>query len=115
MNLSSSSLLPASAAKGKVQQTKAKAPKKKEEREKRNKGRAQGGEEQKEDNDDSSSTTTENSNPDIMEDNKGKKKYDTPEAHSKSKNKKPAAITKEKSQMDAKSRWGLVYFYLTLN
>uniref|UniRef100_A0A8C7NWA1 Transmembrane protein 131-like N-terminal domain-containing protein n=1 Tax=Oncorhynchus mykiss TaxID=8022 RepID=A0A8C7NWA1_ONCMY len=75
--------------KGKVQQTKAKAPKKKEEREKRNKGRAQGGEEQKEDNDDSSSTTTENSNPDIMEDNKGKKKYDTPEAHSKSKNKKP--------------------------
>uniref|UniRef100_A0A8C7VD73 Transmembrane protein 131 n=1 Tax=Oncorhynchus mykiss TaxID=8022 RepID=A0A8C7VD73_ONCMY len=90
----------ASAAKGKVQQTKAKAPKKKEEREKRNKGRAQGGEEQKEDNDDSSSTTTENSNPDIMEDNKGKKKYDTPEAHSKSKNKKPAAITKEKSQMD---------------
>uniref|UniRef100_A0A8C7NXY7 Transmembrane protein 131 n=1 Tax=Oncorhynchus mykiss TaxID=8022 RepID=A0A8C7NXY7_ONCMY len=110
MNLSSSSLLPASAAKGKVQQTKAKAPKKKEEREKRNKGRAQGGEEQKEDNDDSSSTTTENSNPDIMEDNKGKKKYDTPEAHSKSKNKKPAAITKEKSQMDAKSRWGLTPF-----
>uniref|UniRef100_A0A8C7NXS1 Transmembrane protein 131 n=1 Tax=Oncorhynchus mykiss TaxID=8022 RepID=A0A8C7NXS1_ONCMY len=93
--------------KGKVQQTKAKAPKKKEEREKRNKGRAQGGEEQKEDNDDSSSTTTENSNPDIMEDNKGKKKYDTPEAHSKSKNKKPAAITKEKSQMDAKSRWAV--------
>uniref|UniRef100_A0A673XRY2 Transmembrane protein 131 n=1 Tax=Salmo trutta TaxID=8032 RepID=A0A673XRY2_SALTR len=89
--------------KGKVQQTKAKAPKKKEEREKRNKGRAQGGEELREDNDDSSSTTTENSNPDIMEDNKGKKKYDTPEAHSKSKNKKPAAITKEKSQMDAKS------------
>uniref|UniRef100_A0A673XTG3 Transmembrane protein 131 n=1 Tax=Salmo trutta TaxID=8032 RepID=A0A673XTG3_SALTR len=86
--------------KGKVQQTKAKAPKKKEEREKRNKGRAQGGEELREDNDDSSSTTTENSNPDIMEDNKGKKKYDTPEAHSKSKNKKPAAITKEKSQMD---------------
>uniref|UniRef100_A0A8C7GF81 Transmembrane protein 131 n=1 Tax=Oncorhynchus kisutch TaxID=8019 RepID=A0A8C7GF81_ONCKI len=90
-------------ANGKVQQTKAKAPKKKEEREKRNKGRAQGGEELREDNDDSSSTTTENSNPDIMEDNKGKKKYDTPEAHSKSKNKKPAAITKEKSQMDAKS------------
>uniref|UniRef100_A0AAZ3QI37 Transmembrane protein 131 n=1 Tax=Oncorhynchus tshawytscha TaxID=74940 RepID=A0AAZ3QI37_ONCTS len=89
LNLSSSSLLPASAAKGKVQQTKAKAPKKKEEREKRNKGRAQGGEELREDNDDSSSTTTENSNPDIMEDNKGKKKYDTPEAHSKSKNKKP--------------------------
>uniref|UniRef100_A0A8C7GJX5 Transmembrane protein 131 n=1 Tax=Oncorhynchus kisutch TaxID=8019 RepID=A0A8C7GJX5_ONCKI len=78
-----------SAANGKVQQTKAKAPKKKEEREKRNKGRAQGGEELREDNDDSSSTTTENSNPDIMEDNKGKKKYDTPEAHSKSKNKKP--------------------------
>uniref|UniRef100_A0AAZ3RY54 Transmembrane protein 131 n=1 Tax=Oncorhynchus tshawytscha TaxID=74940 RepID=A0AAZ3RY54_ONCTS len=110
LNLSSSSLLPASAAKGKVQQTKAKAPKKKEEREKRNKGRAQGGEELREDNDDSSSTTTENSNPDIMEDNKGKKKYDTPEAHSKSKNKKPAAITKEKSQMDAKSRWGLTPF-----
>uniref|UniRef100_A0A8C7GGH3 Transmembrane protein 131 n=1 Tax=Oncorhynchus kisutch TaxID=8019 RepID=A0A8C7GGH3_ONCKI len=99
-----------SAANGKVQQTKAKAPKKKEEREKRNKGRAQGGEELREDNDDSSSTTTENSNPDIMEDNKGKKKYDTPEAHSKSKNKKPAAITKEKSQMDAKSRWGLTPF-----
>ncbi|XP_052365057.1 transmembrane protein 131-like isoform X2 [Oncorhynchus keta] len=93
----------ASAAKGKVQQTKAKAQKKKEEREKRNKGRAQGGEELREDNDDSSSTTTENSNPDIMEDNKGKKKDDTPEAHSKSKIKKPAAITKEKSQMDAKS------------
>uniref|UniRef100_A0A4W5M2F1 Transmembrane protein 131 n=1 Tax=Hucho hucho TaxID=62062 RepID=A0A4W5M2F1_9TELE len=107
MNLSSSSLLPASAAKGKVQQAKAKAPKKKEEREKRNKGRALGGEELREDNDDSSSTTTENSNPDIMEDNKGKKKYETPEAHSKSKNKKPAAITKEKSQTDAKSRWGL--------
>uniref|UniRef100_A0A674ERR6 Transmembrane protein 131 n=1 Tax=Salmo trutta TaxID=8032 RepID=A0A674ERR6_SALTR len=104
-SVSSSSLLPASAAKGKVQQTKAKAPKKKEEKEKRIKGRAQGGEELREDNDDSSSTTTENSNPDIMEDNKGKKKYDTPEAHSKSKNKKPAAITKEKSQMDAKSRW----------
>uniref|UniRef100_A0A4W5LYI2 Transmembrane protein 131 n=1 Tax=Hucho hucho TaxID=62062 RepID=A0A4W5LYI2_9TELE len=86
----------ASAAKGKVQQAKAKAPKKKEEREKRNKGRALGGEELREDNDDSSSTTTENSNPDIMEDNKGKKKYETPEAHSKSKNKKPAAITKEK-------------------
>uniref|UniRef100_A0A674ES34 Transmembrane protein 131 n=1 Tax=Salmo trutta TaxID=8032 RepID=A0A674ES34_SALTR len=95
-SVSSSSLLPASAAKGKVQQTKAKAPKKKEEKEKRIKGRAQGGEELREDNDDSSSTTTENSNPDIMEDNKGKKKYDTPEAHSKSKNKKPAAITKEK-------------------
>uniref|UniRef100_A0A4W5JNJ1 Transmembrane protein 131 n=1 Tax=Hucho hucho TaxID=62062 RepID=A0A4W5JNJ1_9TELE len=89
--------------KGKVQQAKAKAPKKKEEREKRSKGRAQGGEELREDNDDSSSTTTENSNPDIMEDNKGKKKYETPEAHSKSKNKKPAAITKEKSQTDAKS------------
>uniref|UniRef100_A0A8C8IYU4 Transmembrane protein 131 n=1 Tax=Oncorhynchus tshawytscha TaxID=74940 RepID=A0A8C8IYU4_ONCTS len=111
LNLSSSSLLPASAAKGKVQQTKAKAPKKKEEREKRNKGRAQGGEELREDNDDSSSTTTENSNPDIMEDNKGKKKYDTPEAHSKSKNKKPAAITKEKSQMDAKGQ--LLPFQLT--
>uniref|UniRef100_A0A4W5K0J3 Transmembrane protein 131 n=1 Tax=Hucho hucho TaxID=62062 RepID=A0A4W5K0J3_9TELE len=90
----------AHAAKGKVQQAKAKAPKKKEEREKRSKGRAQGGEELREDNDDSSSTTTENSNPDIMEDNKGKKKYETPEAHSKSKNKKPAAITKEKSQTD---------------
>ncbi|CAB1327669.1 unnamed protein product [Coregonus sp. 'balchen'] len=93
----------ASAAKGKVQQAKAKAQKKKEERERRNKGRAQGGEELREDNDDSSSTTTENSNPDIVEDNKRRKKDETPEAYCKSKNKKPAAITKEKSQTDAKS------------
>ncbi|XP_034145803.1 LOW QUALITY PROTEIN: transmembrane protein 131 [Esox lucius] len=100
----------ASVAKTKVQQPKAKAQKKKEkEKERGNRGKAQGGEELREDNDENSSTTTETSNPDIVEDKKGraltleKENDETPEAYLKSKNKQPSGISKDKSQTDTKS------------
>uniref|UniRef100_A0A6Q2XFU1 Transmembrane protein 131 n=1 Tax=Esox lucius TaxID=8010 RepID=A0A6Q2XFU1_ESOLU len=109
----------ASVAKTKVQQPKAKAQKKKEkEKERGNRGKAQGGEELREDNDENSSTTTETSNPDIVEDKKGraltleKENDETPEAYLKSKNKQPSGISKDKSQTDTKSRWVFSLFTL---
>uniref|UniRef100_A0A6Q2ZH64 Transmembrane protein 131 n=1 Tax=Esox lucius TaxID=8010 RepID=A0A6Q2ZH64_ESOLU len=118
-SVSSTSFFPASVAKTKVQQPKAKAQKKKEkEKERGNRGKAQGGEELREDNDENSSTTTETSNPDIVEDKKGraltleKENDETPEAYLKSKNKQPSGISKDKSQTDTKSRWVFSLFTL---